>query len=73
MDPRIYLGRISAERCDINLNPLESGPLIVQAEVEDSSLHSLGSLRESERSKTVIDRHKQQWCALQVIYHQVSG
>jgi len=69
VDPRTYLARISAERCDINLHPLESGPLVVQAEVEDTSFHSLGPLRESERSEAIVDRHKQDWCALRGIYH----
>jgi hypothetical protein len=61
---RTYLARISAERCDVNLHPLESGPLVVQAEVEHTSFHSLRPLRESERSKAIVDGHKQDWCAL---------
>ena len=67
MDSTTYLARISAERCDVMLHPLESGPLVVQPEVEDTSFHSFGSLRESERSEAVVNRHKQDWCALRVI------
>ena len=58
MVPRTYLARISTKRCDVHLHPLESSPLVMQAEVEDISLRSLWSLREAERSKPVVDRHK---------------
>ena len=58
-DPWTYRGRIAAKRCDVLLHPLQSNPLIVQAEVEGPSLHSLGSLREAERTNTIVDGHIQ--------------
>src|SRR6266851_5183725 len=61
---KTYLAGIPTKRCDILLHPLKSGPLVVQTEVEDSSLHSLWSLREAQRSKTVVNRHIQDWRSL---------
>jgi len=55
---RTYLTGISTKQCDILLHPLKSDPLVVQAEVERTLFHSLRSLREAERSKTVVERHK---------------
>ena len=37
-DPSTYLARISTKRCDVLLHPLQSNPLVVQAEVEGTSL-----------------------------------
>jgi hypothetical protein len=62
-----YLARISAKRCDVLLHPFKSNTLIMQAEVEGSSLHRLRSLREAERPKTIIDRDVQDRCPLYVI------
>ena len=50
-----YLAGISAKRCDVLLYPLQSDPLVMQAEVEGPSLHGLRSLREAEGPKTVVD------------------
>ena len=58
-DPWTYLGRVSTKRCDVLLHPVQSNPLVVQAKVEGTSLHRLGSLREAERSKTIVDRYVQ--------------
>ena len=58
-DPWVYLERISTKRCDVLLHPLQSNPLVVQAKVKGTSLHSLGTLREAERTKTIVDRHEQ--------------
>jgi hypothetical protein len=62
-----YFTRISTKRCDVLLHPLQSNTLIIQAEVEGTSLHRLGSLREAERPKTIVYRHVQDRCSLCVI------
>jgi hypothetical protein len=63
-----YLARISAKRCDVLLHPFKSDTLIMQAEVEGTSLHHLRSLREAERPKTIIDRDVQDRCGAHVAY-----
>jgi len=59
-----YLARISTKRCDIFLHPLQSNTLVMQAKVEGTSLHRLRSLREAERSKTIVNRDVQDRCPL---------
>ena len=53
--PVTYLAGISTKRCDVLLHPLQSDPLVVQAEVEGPSLLRLRSLREAKGSNTVVD------------------
>lgn len=60
-----YLARIATKQCDVLLHPLKSDPLVAQAEVERTFLHSFRTLRESKRSKTVVERHKNDWRSLQ--------
>lgn len=62
--PVTYLAGISTKRCDILLYPLQSDPLVAQAEIEGPMLHSIGSLRETEGPNTVVDRHIQDRCSL---------
>ena len=50
-----YLARVSTKQCDVLLDPLQSDPLVMQAEVEGPSLHGLRSLREAEGPETVVD------------------
>jgi len=52
------------KRCDVLLHPLQSNTLVMQAKVEGTSPHRLGSLREAERAKTIVDRHVQDRCPL---------
>jgi len=58
-DPRTYLAGVSTKRRDVSLHPLKRGPLVAQAEVEGSTFHSFGSLREAERSNAVVEGHVQ--------------
>jgi len=44
------LWRISTKQCNIILDPLKSNPLILHAEVESTSLRSLGSGQEVQES-----------------------
>jgi len=59
-----YLAGISTKRCDILLHPLQSNTLVMQAKIEGTSPHRLGSLREAERAKTIVERHVQDRCPL---------
>ena len=60
-----YLARIATEQSDILLHPLKSDPLVAQTEVECTPFHGLGSLRETKRSKTVVERNKNDWGSLE--------
>ena len=63
-----YLVRISTKRCDVLLHPLQSNTLVMQAKVEGTSPHRLRSLREAERSNTIVERHVQDRCPLCVTF-----
>jgi hypothetical protein len=62
---RTYLARITTKQCDVLLHPLKSDPLVAQAEVERSFFHSFRALGEAKRSKTVVERHKNDWRSLE--------
>jgi hypothetical protein len=49
---------------DVTVNPLERSLLVIQGEVEGTSLRSLGSYGEAVDRETVVDRHKQDGRAL---------
>ena len=63
-----HLAGVSTKRRDVLLHPLQSNTLIIQAEIDGTSPHRLRPLGETERPKTIVDRHEQDRCPLYVTF-----